>query len=395
LRIIIYTGKGGVGKTSVAAATALKSARMGHKTLLMSTDAAHSVSDSLEIPLTGQVSKVEDNLDAIEIDMLYELETRWKEIQKYVSDFLVSQGMESITSKEMTILPGMELMSALFYVEDFYKRKQYDVIVMDTAPTGETLRLLSFPEVSEWYFDRLYKIFKNMLKVARVTVGRVMSTPLPSEELLKDIESLGTRMTGVQKILQDPSITSIRLVVNPEKMVINETKRAFTYLCLYNLTVEALVVNRIIPEDSQCYFEEKVVEQAKYMQIIEESFNPLTILKAYQLPRELVGLQSLNKLAEMLFNDNDPTLHYATEKPMEIYSDDGMDIISLRLPFTMKENVNLYKTGDNLLVEVGWYRRSIALPTTFARREPSKAEFKEGHLLIMFKGEDNGRRDKK
>jgi arsenite-transporting ATPase len=392
LRLIIYTGKGGVGKTSVAAATALRSARLGHRTLLMSTDAAHSVADSLEVPLSGSVTKVEPNLDAIEIDMLHELETRWKEIQKYISDFFMSQGMDGITSKEMAVLPGMELMSALFYIDDFYERNAYDVIVMDTAPTGETLRLLSFPDVSEWYIDRLYGIVKNMIKVARFTVGKVMSTPLPSDELLKDLEVLGTRMHAVQKILMDPEITSVRLVVNPEKMVINETKRAFTYMCLYGLTVDCLVVNRLIPEGSNGFFKDKVEEQEKYMQIINESFNPLKILKASQLPLELVGIQSLEKLGEMVFNDIDPITRFSTDKPMDIYSNDGMDIISLKLPFTMKDTVHLYMSGDNLLVEVGQYRRSISLPTTFSGKEPSKAEFKEGRLLILFRSDSDGRK---
>lgn len=395
MRIIIYTGKGGVGKTSVAAATALRAARKGYKTLLMSTDAAHSVSDSLEVQLSGEITQVETNLHAIEVDMLHELETRWKEIQKYISEFLMSQGMDGITSKEMAVLPGMELMSALFYVEDFYKRNEYDVIVMDTAPTAETLRLLSFPEVSEWYTDRLYGMFKNMMRVARLTVGRMMNTPLPSDELLKDIEVLGSRMQVVQKILQDPEITSVRLVVNPEKMVINETKRAFTYMCLYNLTVDCLVVNRLFPEGSDGFFKDKLLEQQKYMDVINESFNPLTILKAYQLPLELVGISSLEKLGDMVFGDIDPVVHFSTEKPMDIYSENGMDIISLRLPFTMKDAVNLYMTGDNLLVEVGPYRRQISLPTTFTRKAPDRAEFKEGRLLIMFRSDDHGRRKTK
>ncbi len=395
MRLLIYTGKGGVGKTSVAAATALKAARMGYRTVLMSTDAAHSVSDSLELPLSGQITTVEKNLDAIEIDMLYELETRWKEIQRYVSSFLMSQGMDGISSKEMAVLPGMELMSALFYVEDFYKRDAYDVVVMDTAPTGETLRLLSFPEISEWYTERLYGVFRNMMKIARMTVGKVMSTPLPSEELLGDIAAMGDRMRDVQKILLDPEVTSIRLVVNPEKMVINETKRAFTYMCLYNLTVEALIVNRVIPQDAGDFFKEKLEEQERYLKIINESFDPLTILKAYQLPSELVGIRSLEKLGDMVFGDVDPTTHFSREKPMEIYTNDGMDIISLNLPFTMRESVNLYKAGDNLLVEVGHYRRSISLPTTFAKQEPKRAEFKDGRLLIMFQGDEDGGRGKR
>lgn len=385
LRILIYTGKGGVGKTSVAAATALRAARMGHRTMLMSTDAAHSVSDSLEVPLSGKITNVEENLDAMEVDMLYELETRWKEVQGYITNFMLSQGMDGITSKEMAVLPGMELMSALFYVEDFYKNSTYDLVVMDTAPTGETLRLLSFPEVSEWYSERLYKMLKNMLKLARMTVGRMVDTPLPSDELLRDLEDLSARMRRVQTILTDPEVTSIRLVVNPEKMVINETKRAFTYFCLYGLTVDGLVVNRLYPEDSDGYFKDKLEEQRKYMKVIDESFSPLRLMTSYQQPVELVGIESLEKLGDMVFGDLDPIVPLSLDKPMEMYTEGDFDIVSIKLPFIMKEDVKLFKTADSLLVEVGHYRRSVTLPVSFAKKEPVKAEFKEGRLLIKFK----------
>lgn len=388
MRLIIYTGKGGVGKTSVAAATALKCARKGYKTLIMSTDAAHSVSDSMETELCGQPTRVEENLDALEIDMLYELETRWSEIQKYISDFLVSQGLDGITSKEMSVIPGMELMSALFYLDDFNKKGTYDVVVMDTAPTGETIKLLSFPESSEWYSDKLYRIIHNLIKVARMTIGKVMSTPLPSEELLKDLEMLIGRMKNVQQILEDPEITSIRLVVNPEKMVINETKRAYTYLCLYGLTVECLVINRLLPDGNDDYFAQKRAEQEKYMKIIQESFDPLKMLKAQQLPVELVGMKSLEYLGDMLFGDEDPTSRFTTERPIEIYSENGKDIIALRLPFMPKEKVQLYKSSDSLVVEAGQYRRSMSLPFTFIKKEPEKAEFTDGMLRIVFPGDD-------
>ncbi|MFA5313024.1 MAG: ArsA family ATPase, partial [Methanomassiliicoccales archaeon] len=188
MRLIIYTGKGGVGKTSVSAATAIKSARMGHKTIAVSTDSAHSLGDSLDVELSGEVKKVEKNLYAIEIDILHEMETRWKELSKYFSDFMESQGLDPINAKEMAVFPGMELMSALFYVEEFYNSNEYDVVVMDTAPTADTLMLLSFPEVSDYYFEKIYKIFKNLIKLARATVGKFMNAPLPSNAFLEDIE---------------------------------------------------------------------------------------------------------------------------------------------------------------------------------------------------------------
>ncbi|WP_400208364.1 ArsA family ATPase [Candidatus Methanomassiliicoccus intestinalis] len=388
MRLIIYTGKGGVGKTSVAAATALKCARNGYKTLIMSTDAAHSVSDSMETELCGQPVEVEKNLYALEIDMLYELETRWNEIQRYISNFLVSQGLDGITSKEMSVIPGMELMSALFYLDEFNKQGTYDVVVMDTAPTGETIKLLSFPESSEWYSDKLYRIIHNLIKVARMTVGKIMTTPLPSEDLLHDIQNLVDRMKNVQQILEDPEITSIRLVVNPEKMVINETKRAYTYLCLYGMTVESLVINRLLPDGDDEYFAQKRIEQEKYLKIIEESFDPLKMLRAQQLPVELVGMKSLEYLGDMLFGDEDPTQRFTTERPIEIYSENGKDIIALRLPFIPKEKVQLYKSSDSLVIEAGQYRRSLSLPFTFIKKEPEKAEFTDGMLRIMFPGDE-------
>jgi arsenite-transporting ATPase len=388
IRVIIYTGKGGVGKTSVAAATALRSASLGHRTCVISTDQAHSLADSMEVSLSGTVKNIAPNLDAIEIDVLYEMETRWKEINKYISDFLASQGMEGVSVKEMTVWPGMELISALFYIWDYKHSNKYDVVIIDTAPTGETLRLLSFPDISSWYLERLYGVVKNMIKLARATVGRVMNTPLPSDDFLKDVNKIRQRLVEVKAILTDPNQTSVRLVVNPERMVISETKRAFTYLCLYNLTVEALVVNRLLPSGLSTgeYFKEKLKEQEKYMEIINESFTPLKMLEAYQLPTELVGRKSLEKLADMLFKDTDPTQIYSTEKPLEIFNEKGVDILAIKLPFSTKGEVELYKTNDVLIIKVGWYKRSIVLPFTLAKQDATKAEFRDGRLLIKFEG---------
>lgn len=385
-RVIIYTGKGGVGKTSVSAATALRCAKLGYRTIAISTDSAHSLADSLDVPLSGEIKKVSKNLDAIEVDVIHEMETRWQEIGKYLSDFMVSQGLDPISSKEMTVWPGMELMSALFYIEEFHKSGEYDVVVMDTAPTAETLRLLSFPDTADWYFDKMYKIFKNTVRLARATVGKVMSMPMPTDAFLQDLELLKERMKTVKHILLDSDITSVRLVVNPEKMVINETKRAYTYLSLYNLTVECLVINRLLPEDGRGnYPEAKYEEQSRYMQMIEESFSPLKMLKAYQSTTEVVGRRSLELLADQLFGDTDPAQIYSREKSMEIYNKDGVDQLSLRLPFSSKDQVELYKSNDVLIVTVGWYKRSVALPYSLVKKEAHKAEFKDGRLVISFK----------
>jgi len=396
IRVVIYTGKGGVGKTSVAAATAMRSAEMGYKTIAISTDQAHSLADSLEEQLSGQPKKIKENLWALEVDVLYEMEHRWQEIDKYVADFLASQGIEGVTAKEMTVWPGMELMSALFYIWEYDQTKEYDVIVIDTAPTGETLRLLSFPDVSDWWFDKIYKMLKNVTKLARVTVGKVMSAPLPSDALFDDIDLIRDRMKVVKKILDNPEITSIRLVVNPERMVINETKRAYTYLSLYNLTVDSLVINRLLPEDGTGdYFKEKVEEQRRYMKIIDESFSPLRMLKATQFSTELVGKASLTRLADMLFDKEDPTKVYTTDKALKIYSEDGVDTLSIKLPFSEKQEVELYKSSDTLIVQVGWYKRSVSLPYSMIKKEATKAEFKDGYLLIRFEGgESNGEQKK-
>jgi len=396
MRIIIYTGKGGVGKTSVAAATALRSAALGHKTVLISTDAAHSLSDSLEVQLSGKIANIEKNLDGIEVDIQYELETRWVEIQKFFSDFLASQGMDSVTAQEMAVFPGMELMSALFYVDEFAQTGKYDVVVMDTAPTADTLRLLSFPDIANWYFDRLFGIVRNILKIARATVGRIVSTPLPSERFLDDLEELKERLRRVRELLIASNKTSVRLVVNPEKMVITETQRAYTYLCLYGYTVESIVINRIIPRDA-CeheYFDEKCKEQEKHLQTIEEIFAPLKMLRAELMPREVVGRKALEELADQLFGKGDPAEVYSTQSPMRIYDEDNKAVLAIRMPFPMNQKVELYTRGDNLTLHLGAFKKSISLPYALATKKVLGADLEDGWLKVRFEGEIHARKGK-
>jgi len=388
MRVIIYTGKGGVGKTSVSAATAIKCAAKGHKTVVISTDAAHSLSDSLEFQLSGEAQNIMKNLDGIEVDIQYELEHRWKEIQSYLSDFLTSQGMDGVSAKEMAVFPGMELMSALFYVEEFHKNKAYDVVIMDTAPTADTMRLLAFPDTANWYFDRLFHMFRNVIKIARATVGKVMSTPLPSDKFLSDLQSLRERLKYVRDLLTDPEITSIRLVVNPEQMVITETQRAYTYLCLYGYTVESLIINRILPEEVRdSYFSDKLEEQRKHLKTIDEAFSPLKTLKATLMPREVVGRKALEKLGDQLFGDSDPAEVYSIESPMKMYEEDGNSILAIKMPFTLEQKVELYMRKDDLVLQLGAFKKSIALPYALANKKTLGADLENGWLKIKFEGE--------
>ncbi len=392
LRVIIYTGKGGVGKTSVAAATALRSAALGHRTVVISTDAAHSLADSFEMQFSGKIEPIAKDLDGLEIDIQLELETRWKEIQQYFSDFLASQGMDGVTAKEMAVFPGMELMSALFYVEEFQRSGRYDIVVIDTAPTADTLRLLAFPDIANWYFDHLFGMVKNVIKVARATVGRLVSTPLPSDKFLGDLEHLSTRLGYVRDILTDPEITSVRLVVNPEKMVITETQRAYTYLCLYGYTVESIIVNRILPDDVlEAHGHGKRGEQDAHLGTIEEMFAPLRTFRAGLMPREVLGRKALEKLADQLFGDLDPTGLFSTESPMKVYEEGEWTTLALKMPFPMDQKLELYTRKDVLTVQLGAFKRSVVLPYALATRKLLGADHEDGWLRVRFEGEGDGK----
>jgi arsenite-transporting ATPase len=354
----------------------------------MSTDSAHSLSDSLEISLSGKIKNVGKNLDAIEIEVQYEIESKWVQIHSYVSEFLESQGIEPVTAKELAVLPGLDFMSALFYIDQFAKEGIYDVIIVDTAPTADTIRLLSYPDIANWYIDKMFGVMRNLVKIARATVGRVMRTPLPPDGVLDDIQWMKDKLASARKIMTDPSKTSIRLVLNPEKMVITETMRAYTYLSLYGYTVEAIVINRIFPEKSGSgYFEEKLVEQKKYLEEIEQAFSPLKMLRAQLFSREVVGKKSLEALGDMIFGDSDPTQIYSKERPMKMFEEDGAKILAIKIPFTVDRPVELYNRKDLLIVSIGSYKRMITLPYTYASLDVKKAEMDEGWLKVIFKKE--------
>lgn len=386
MRTIIVNGKGGVGKTSVAAATAVRMAKMGHRTIVMSVDTAHSLGDSLRTELGPEIRNVMPNLDALELDIVFEMRTKWSAIKDYFSALMLSQGMDDISAEEMAILPGMEMAAALFYVLQFKDEGKYDVVIIDTAPTGETLRLMSFPDVSNWYIDRIYGMMKRALSIARVTVGKVIDVPLPSKEVMEKIEEIKDSMVRVKTVLEDKE-TTIRLVLNPERMAIAETRRSYTYLCLYNKTVECLIINKVLPEDVDGkFFRDKLKEQKTHMAEIHNGFDPLKMMTVYMMPTEVNGIEGLEKMADMIYGDTDPIETYAHSSPMHFESAGGYDYLYVSMPFTKKDSVELFKTHDNsIIISIGGNRRTVSLPMTLRDAKMLGAEFKDSNLIIKFR----------
>ncbi len=390
MRLIIYTGKGGVGKTSASAATAYRLSQLGYRTLLMSTDSAHSLGDSLGIDLGTEIHKVSENFDAFEIDIIHEMKTKWSDIQEYVVEFMTSQGMGNITAEEMAIFPGMEMISALFYVDQFYKNNSYDVIVMDTAPTGETLRLLSLPEAANWYVMRFYGTFKKLMALARATVGKVSSVPLPSSEVMDTVDKLKDTFQSVSVILDDPKCTTVRLVLNPEHMVIKETMRAYTYLSLYNRNVDMLLVNKVLPDDILATppFRDKAVEQNQHIQEIHDAFDPMEIKMCHLRHTELKGIPMLAAMANEIYGDSDPTQPYSDESPMSFRYENGIDLLVMKMPFVEAAQVELFRVdATSLVVHVGSQKRNIHLPDSLISSQILGADFIDDELIIKFKRE--------
>ncbi len=395
MRTIIYTGKGGVGKTSLAAATGLAAARRGHRTLVISTDAAHSLGDSFEQPLTADPTLVAPNLWALEVDVLTELQRNWSAVHEYLVTLLASQGVEEITAQEVVILPGMELIAALLLLEDATLAGRYDAVVLDTAPTADTLRLLSFPDAVEWYFAHFFRLQRGLTKVVRSTVGRAMRTPLPSDSFFDSLQSLHDRFRRVRALLSDPRQTSVRLVLNPERMVIAESQRAYTYLSLFGLAVELVIVNRVFPpEAAHGYFAQIRTEQRENLGRLRELFGEVPQLEVPRYPTEVIGAEALERLARDVFGNEDPTRRWSTVAPIRFFSRDGQPVIELHLPHVEAKDVEVTRRGDLLYVRIGAYRRSIVLPFAYAATEVERAYFNRETFFIEFRAHPHGKKSR-
>lgn len=384
-RIILYTGKGGVGKTTTAAATAIQSSKLGYKTLVISTDAAHSLRDAFDIELGPEPKRIMPNLYAQEIDVYYSVEKYWGNLTKYLHSLFNWMNVDEILSEEFSILPGMDEVSCFLWVHSHFKDNEYDVIVVDSAPTGETLRLLSLPDVARWWIVKIFPIERKVVKVIRPAVKVVSNMPLPEDHTYDAVEDLFDRLDAIHKVFSDPKVTSIRLVLNLEKMVIKETQRAFTYLNLYGYPTDAVIVNRSMPIDvSDPFFEEWKKFQQEYREEIEELFSPLPHFEAPMFSKEVMGISSLERFGETLFDGKDPTKIFFTGKPYDIIKDKGTYQLRLKLPFVSKEKINLFQTGDELTIQIENQRRNIFLPSFLARLEVEDAHFEGGVLKVSF-----------
>jgi arsenite/tail-anchored protein-transporting ATPase len=389
LRTILYTGKGGVGKTSVAAATALKASLAGKKVLVMSTDPAHSLADVFDTTIGPDPREMAQGLWAQEMDHTSMIEENWSEIQGYMTTLLEWQGADTLAAEELAMLPGMDELFGLLMVRRHNQEGRYDALILDAAPTGETLKLLSLPDHVSWYVEKIFPIQRRAAKLVRPFASRARSLPpLPEDSVFAAGQRFYRAIASVEEILTDRESATVRLVLNAEKMVIAEARRAYTYLNLYDYGVDALVVNRLLPESvSDPYFARWHDAQARHMRTIEEAFDPIPILTARLFDREMFGLEALGALAEDVFEDVEPLGVLFRGATHDIVKNgDGYDVV-FHLPLAQKRNVDLSKKGAELLVKVGNYRRNILLPDALARLPAAGASFEGGSLKVRLKDE--------
>jgi arsenite/tail-anchored protein-transporting ATPase len=390
MRILLFSGKGGVGKTSLAAATGLRLAQLGHRTLVMSIDPAHSLADSFDMELelfhthTSDPFAIRDGLSIFELNIQKEVKRHWQQISAYVISVLRTTGISDVEAEELAILPGMEELSAMMYINQYRRENRYDVIVLDAAPTAESMRFISMPTTLDWYMKHIFPFQRNLLKAVRPIANRVAPFELPTDSYFANIRDLFEKLEGVDEIMEDPRQTSVRLVTNPEKMVLRETQRAFVYFSLHGLTVDNVIVNRVLPDEvKDTWFNEWHSSHENVLRELEEYFAPVPVRRVPLFSHEVLGQQRLQDLANVLYAEGeDPSAVTQTEKPYTFVKRDGLYEVRLRLPFATKGEVGLFKKGDELVVEIGTLRRHIGLPRSMAMLVPSRARL-ENRLLTV------------
>jgi arsenite-transporting ATPase len=398
MRIIFFAGKGGVGKTSVAAATGIRAAEAGHRTIIMSLDVAHSLSDIFDLQKglldlnRGKPLQVGENLWIQELDVQEEVTKNWKDIHKYLSLLLNTTGLDEILAEELAILPGMEEVSLLLYLNRYVKGNDFDVIILDCAPTGESIRFISIPTALEWYIKKIFKMERTLAKYVGPLAKRVYDIPIPGDEYFAAIEHLFERLQGVDRILVDPK-TTVRLVTNPEKIVLKETQRAFMYFCLYKMNIDAIIMNRLLPEDvTDEYFKSWRESQRQHFEKAEEYFHPVPIFPASLFRGEILGYARIRDLGSEIYGDRNALELFFAGEPYELSKENGDYVLKMNLPFASPENVELNRISDELIIRIGAFKRHLLLPRPVAASESVKARLEGRHLCVFFKGGNHGKK---
>jgi arsenite-transporting ATPase len=381
MRIILYLGKGGVGKTTISAATAVRSAAQGRRTLVVSTDLAHSLADCLRADLTSEPTELAPNLWAQEVNVLDEMRRGWSKVQESMSKALRKQGIDDVLSEELALIPGMDEIVSLINIYRNAQKGNFDVVVIDAAPTGETVRLLSMPDTFQWYANRLMNM-QGTLSLARP----LLKAFLPTTEILNTVQDLSERVKVLRSVLGNPDISSYRPVVNPERMVIKEVLRAETYLALFGYPIDAVVCNRVLQADAyqDVFMQELYRNQEKFRQQIHQTFAPLPIWEVPYYSHEIIGLAQLDELAQSVFGEQDPTQVFYRGPVQEIIREGDTYILRLPLPHVEMNKVLMTKKGDEMIIEIGNFKRDITLPAVLANQEATVARFVNKALEIHF-----------
>jgi arsenite-transporting ATPase len=388
VRVLLFTGKGGVGKTTTAAATALRCADAGLRTIVLSTDPAHSLADAFDVPLGDEPSEVAPRLHGQQLDAQARMEDTWVEIQAWLMDVFAWAGVAAIEAEELSVIPGLDEIFSLSDIRSYADSGDWDVVVVDCAPTAETLRLLSLPEILRWYMDRVFPMSRKVNRVVSPILGRVAGLPTPGDDVFGSAERFYERLDGVRELLCDTERTSVRLVVNPERLVVAEARRTHTYLSLFGYRVDAVVANRLLPEAvDDPWFAEWKARHAEHLSAIEEGFAPLPVLRAELAPTELVGLDALRSFGAALYGDTDPSVLLHEGEPMEVVRKGAGYELVMELPFADRDDLELGRRDDELLIKVGSYRRAMVLPDSLRRRPVGAASLRDGKLRVTFAGE--------
>jgi len=386
MRSILFTGKGGVGKTTLAAATALRTSELGHRTLVVSTDPAHSLADSLDQPLGSEPRAVDgDALWAAEIDTGEELERHWGKARRRIAELLRAEGISAAAAGELAVLPGLDEILALMRIKAWLDEGAYDLLVIDSAPTGAATRLLSAPDLVRWYRRHLSSLSRTVLRAVLPSLSVLLEAPADEMLAREQVQSIFEGIRALQEALADPERTSVRLVLLPERMALLETERAYTYLSLYGMAVDALFLNRLLPDQVQDpFFDNWREDQFRYRRQVLEQFRPLPVFEVPLMPREVVGLDALRELAEATYADTDPFGRLGYEQPLEIHAEDGRYVLSLRVPGVTASGVQIDRAGDALQVRLGRFRRTLPLPQYLVGLSPSWAQLEGQRLVIVF-----------